>query len=73
MAYLAGIIDADGCISIQKYSNSRAYRVVLTVVQRDIELIEYLFSMFNGSVNVVSVNRRDKKEFYLRWIWTSKI
>jgi len=72
IAYLAGIIDSDGCIGIQKYSNCNAYRVILTIVQRDMALIEYLFSTFSGSVNVVGVNRHGKKDFYLRWVVTDK-
>lgn len=72
IAYLAGIIDSDGCIGIQKYSNCNAYRVILTIVQRDMTLIEYLYSTFEGSVNVVSVNRHGKKDFYLRWVVTDK-
>lgn len=73
MAYLAGIVDSDGCISIQKHSGiAKSYRVILTVVQRDMELIEYLYSIFDGSVNVVSVNRKRGKEFYLRWVITDK-
>jgi hypothetical protein len=71
-AYLAGIIDSDGCISIQKYSNCGSYRVILTVVQRDMGLIEYLYSIFGCSVNVVSVNRKYGKQFYLRWVATDK-
>jgi hypothetical protein len=71
-AYLAGIIDSDGCIGIQKYSNCNAYRVILTVVQRDMPLIEYLYSTFGGSVNMVSTNRADRKDYYLRWVVTDK-
>jgi hypothetical protein len=72
IAYLAGIIDADGCVGIQKYSNCNSYRVILTVVQRDMPLIEYLYSTFGGSVNAVSTKRYGKKDFYLRWVVTDK-
>lgn len=72
IAYLAGIIDSDGCIGIQKYSNCNAYRVILTVVQRDMVLIEYLYSTFGGSVNVVTTNRAGRRDFYLRWVVTDK-
>jgi hypothetical protein len=69
IAYLAGIIDADGCIGIQKYSNCNSYRVILTVVQRDVALIEYLFNTFSGSINVVKGGVKNAK-FYLRWVVT---
>jgi hypothetical protein len=71
IAYLAGIIDSDGCIGIQKYNNCDTYRVILTVVQRDLPLIEYLYSTFSGSINVVSGSAGNKK-FYLRWVVTDK-
>lgn len=72
IAYLAGIIDGDGCISIQKNSGVKSYRVIITVVQRDMPLIEYLFETFGGSVNAISVNRKFKKDYYLRWVITDK-
>ena len=70
IAYLAGIIDSDGCIGIQKYSNSKAYRAYLTIIQRDMTLIEYLYATFDGSVNVVSTKRNIGRDFYLRWMIT---
>lgn len=71
IAYLAGIIDSDGCIGIQKYSNCNAYRVILTVVQRDLALVEYLYSTFTGSVNIVKGSVGNKR-FYFRWVVTDK-
>jgi len=71
-AYLAGVIDSDGCISIQKYSNCASYRVIITVIQKDIKIIEYLYSIFEGSVNVVSRKRKNTRDFYLRWVVTDK-
>ena len=35
-------------------------------------LIEYLYSIFDGSVNTVSVKRKGLREFYLRWVVTDK-
>jgi hypothetical protein len=72
LAYLAGVIDSDGCISISKYSNCRAYRVTLVVVQRDMPLIEYLYNTFDGSVNMVSTARKNYRDFYLRWMITDR-
>ena len=71
IAYLAGIIDADGCIGIQKYSNCNVYRVILTVVQRDMPIIEYLYSIFGGSANIVKGSVANKR-FYFRWVVTDK-
>jgi hypothetical protein len=68
IAYLAGTIDSDGCISIQKYNNCNSYRSYLTVIQRDLPLIEYLYSTFGGSVNVVSTKRGLGRDFYFRWL-----
>jgi len=68
IAYLAGVVDSDGCISIQKRRNCRSYGIILTIVQRDLPLIEYLYSVFQGSVNVVSTPRKGYKDFYLRWV-----
>jgi hypothetical protein len=71
IAYLAGMIDSDGCIGIQKYSNCNTYRVILTIVQRDMALIEYLYSTFSGSVNLVKGSVGNKR-FYFRWVVTDK-
>lgn len=66
-AYLAGVIDSDGCIGTQKNTIGRTYRPYLVVIQRDMVLIEWLFSKFEGRVNMVSRKRTDRTDYYLRW------
>lgn len=66
-AYLAGVIDSDGCIGTQKNTIGRTYRPYLVVIQRDMVLIEWLFSKFEGRVNLVSRKRADRTDYYLRW------
>jgi len=68
LAYMAGIIDSDGCISIQKHTACSSYRPYMTIIQRDMALIEWLYANFKGSVNVVSTKRNDGRDFYLRWL-----
>jgi hypothetical protein len=70
LAYLAGTMDSDGCISIQKYSNCKSYRLVLQVVQRDLPMIEHLYNNFGGSVCLNSHKRKDRVDFYFRWMAT---
>jgi hypothetical protein len=61
LAYLAGIIDGEGCISIPRWKNpKRARRIVLTVTMKQPEAVWELSRIFGGRVNKV-----DKK--YIRW------
>lgn len=66
--YVAGTIDSDGCIGTQKNTNCKTYRPYLVVIQKDMKLIEYLYSNFGGSVNIVSRKRVDNIDFYIRWM-----
>lgn len=66
-AYLAGVIDSDGCIGTQKNVTGRTYRPYLVVIQRDMVLIEWLYSKFGGRVNMVSRKRIGRTDYYLRW------
>lgn len=67
LAYLAGVIDSDGCISSQKNSKCRTYRAYVVVIQKDMVLIEWLYSNFGGAVSLVSTKREDRKDYYIRW------
>lgn len=66
-AYFAGVIDSDGCIGTGKNSTCRTYRPYLVIIQRDMVLIEWLYSKFGGCVNLVSRKRADRTDYYLRW------
>jgi hypothetical protein len=70
-AYVAGIIDSDGCIQAPNgYGKNSHYRGEIHIIQRDMPLIDFLFSKFDGSVNVVKRNHKSGIKYYLRWMIT---
>lgn len=48
LAYLAGIIDGEGCITILYYAKQRKYIPNFSVVNTDLCLIEWLVDTFSG-------------------------
>lgn len=67
-AYIAGMIDADGCIQAGKGSGKYAYgRVEVHLVQKELILIDKLWECFGGCVNVVSRKHRSGIKHYYRW------
>lgn len=50
LAYTAGIVDGEGCISIskRKIKSSIIYFLVVTIVNTNPQLVEYLHSSFGG-------------------------
>ena len=70
--YMAGTIDSDGCIGGGKNTNCHTYRPYLVVIQKDMKLIEWLYSNFGGSVNLVSRNHSTRKKWYIRWMVTNQ-
>jgi len=74
-AYLAGLIDADGCIAIKRTqaskSNQRStpsYSLQITVNQYDGRLIDWLYGNFGGNVCTCWSRLRNKN--YYRWYIT---
>lgn len=64
LAYLAGVIDSDGCIAISKYydtkkpNRSPRYVVDLTVVNTSVRLMNWLVDNYGGSYSNVGNIRR---------------
>ena len=75
-AYVAGLIDADGCIQAPYLSRKtknrpRSHRIEIHIIQRDLEIIEFLYEKFQGSVNLVSTKREDgRRHYYFRFMIT---
>lgn len=70
-AYIAGVIDSDGCIQACKLtSGSGHYRAELHVIQKNIAIIDFLYSRFEGSVNVVNRQHKSGLKNYIRWMIT---
>lgn len=75
LAYLAGIIDGEGCIAIdrKKHSDVRkewmSYAVVLSVGNNSFELITWLKDNFGG--NITEYVREDKRTYW-RWATSEK-
>ena len=51
-AYMAGIIDGEGCISVAKYSTARTYKVELIVVQKNESIPLWLIKNIGASRNI---------------------
>jgi len=72
IGYIAGIIDADGCIGSQKNSNSRTYRPYLVVIQKNPAVIDWLHERIGGTVNMVFRNHGEKRCSYIRLTLTNQ-
>jgi hypothetical protein len=74
-SYVAGLIDADGCIQAPKGNsiknrNTGKFRLEIHVIQRDINLIKYLYESFDGSFNIIKRNHKSGIKYYFRWMIT---
>lgn len=68
-SYLAGVIDSDGCIQLSKNTNCRTYKAIVTITQRDIALIEWIYQRFEGHLYIDAVKRNKsfkKQNAYFR-------
>lgn len=59
VAYLAGLIDGDGCISLYKRKDAKAargttYTPYMTITAKNISFLEYLKEMYGGSINLAT-------------------
>jgi len=50
-AYLAGIIDGEGTITLTKLHSNENRRPIISIASTDIELLEYIKSITSGSIN----------------------
>jgi len=71
--YLAGIIDGEGCIRINKTNKNKPYYISqITVDQKDGRLIDWLYGNFGGSINEIGGNESKTKQY--RWtIYGTKV
>ena len=75
-AYLAGLIDADGCISINKYPNARTYKVEVIIVQKKEEIPLWLMKNVCDSRKLDQVKRPkgySNNCKYWRWSISGKL
>ena len=72
-AYLAGVIDSDGCIAIKKSKKGKTWHYSLQVLvnQADGRMADYLFGAFGGKVYKTKAYQKGRKEIY-RWQVTCK-
>lgn len=69
LAYLAGIVDSDGCIRMGKVSRCNGYWFNLTVVNTDGRLMSWLQKTFGGTVNTGREADSNYKKVYY---WTAR-
>ena len=68
-AYMAGMIDGDGCIqAASRKDGDCQYRVEIHVIQKDLRIIDFLYGHFEGSVGVVSRKHTSGIKHYFRWM-----
>ena len=64
LAYLAGIVDGEGCIRIHKQSKRNCYSPMITVVNTNPILVDWLRFFFGGSVGVYHSGNTNWKDSY---------
>jgi hypothetical protein len=70
LAYVAGIVDGEGCIQVQKYKKrkrerSTPYKLQLRVSNTDLRLVQHLQSLFPGYIYNGSEKRKNRRnQFY---------
>lgn len=70
--YIAGMIDADGCIGTQKSSNCRTYRPYVVIVQKNPTVLLWFKNRFGGSIMAVHRNHKSGRKRYFRWMVVNK-
>jgi len=68
IGYIAGMIDADGCIGSQKNSKCRTYRPYVVIVQKNPVTLHWFQNKFGGSIMKVYRNHPSGKKQYFRWM-----
>lgn len=67
-AYMAGLIDADGCIQAPRGGGKNSHwRIEVHLIQKELNIIDNLWYLFGGSVNVVSRKHQSGIKHYYRW------
>jgi hypothetical protein len=69
-AYLAGVLDSDGCISIAKQTKKgRTYhRLTVTITNTNRDLVDWLVTNFEGSCYMCNPNAPKHHKTAWRWI-----
>ena len=69
LAYMAGIVDGEGCIAIDRFTNknlpSYCYRLKLRVTNTNHWLIEQLRFSFGGNIKTIKPKGKEKES----WEW----
>lgn len=66
LAYLAGLIDADGCITIQGTGLRANLVPVVHVSNTDVELLQWLLATFGGHLSLIRQGN-DRHRAFGRW------
>ena len=65
LIYVAGIIDGEGCIGMDKHRHWSTFTPRVSVGNTDPTLIDWLLNTFDGKVEIAQQNKRWKISF--RW------
>jgi hypothetical protein len=69
LAYAAGIIDGEGCISISRRPNRATLRGTIAVAMCEPQAVAFLHHIFGGHLITARVQRRDKPEHRPQDVW----
>lgn len=80
IAYLAGIIDGEGSLTIGNYSANKKtgvlhYQTILSITNSDFSLIQWLHNTFGGNFWKYSAKQTPKvsRQAYYRWVATGDL
>ena len=70
IAYIAGLLDGEGCISINKGRDQSGakYRLVVCCANTDRAVLEFLYRMLGGRIYVISKSKWSRRTC---WMWTT--
>lgn len=72
IAYIAGILDAEGCFEIYKMSNSRGYCLQLAYRKTDYATLKYIGDIFRGRVRPAKMSSKNKLKVWLLLLTSKK-
>ena len=75
-AYLAGLLDADGSVSVRKYkrkdSSTYKYHVECVISNSDNSLMDWLVTKLGGGVLIINKKAPQKHKTVWRWVVTGR-
>jgi hypothetical protein len=68
LAYAAGILDGEGCITVARRGDKKGFQLVVTVANTNLPVINWLQARWGGSVHRLNPDKRTIRP-RLAWHW----